>query len=154
MCEEQQDERFVVDNDEKAAWAMRKLHELHTQMRANERVYDQEKKNIDDWLQEVNGTLVNKGEYFRGLLLEYQARERDKRKTIKLPHGTLKSRSTERIEIDDEFVDWAACDRDDLIVYQQPKPNMNEIKRLLKAGESIPHCQLVESVSFSLEVKE
>lgn len=147
---------FRIDNDEQANWAMRKYAGIVRQMKANDALAEKEHQRIDAWLESVSSPLRCKAEYFFVLLHSYMQRERDKRKTIKLINGSVKSRVTpDRVEVDEQFVDWAAGERDELVVYQQPKPNLTELKRLLKAGEQIPHAKLLEGgVSISVEVND
>jgi len=149
-------EPFQIENDEQANWAMRKYAGIVKQMRTNNDLAQKEHARIDAWLESVTTPLSRQAEYFFGLMQSYMQRERDRRKSIRLIDGTIKSRVTpNKVEIDDEFIDWAAGERDDLIVYQPPKPNMLELRRLLQAGEQIPHTKLVEGgVSFSIEVND
>lgn len=142
---------FRVENDSQATWAIKKLRERVLKIRENERIAKEQLDAVADWLKDVNESLAREASYFEGLLTDYQRRERENRKSIKLPWGTIKSRQSSRVEVDDEFIEWALQEgRDDLLSYAPPKPNIAAIK---EAGE-LPYVKSVESVSFSVEVKE
>lgn len=149
--QEQYATNFRVENDSQATWAIKKYRERVLKMRENERIAKEQLDAVADWLKDVNESLAREASYFEGLLTDYQRRERENRKSIKLPWGTIRSRQSSRVEVDDEFIEWALQEgRDDLLSYAAPKPNIAAIK---EAGE-LPYVNVVESVSFSVEVKE
>jgi len=105
-------ERFRVDDDSKATWAMRKLRSLEAKVAENQRIAADEKARIEEWLAHVNESIESDAAYFRGLLVMYarEQREADNRKTITTPYGAIKSRQgsvTYDIFNKDEFLDWA-----------------------------------------------
>ncbi len=67
--------QFRIEDDERASWAMKKLRVLVSQMKANESLAAKERKEIDDWLEDVNGGLATDARYFEGLLIDYMRRE-------------------------------------------------------------------------------
>lgn len=142
---------FRVENDGQATWAMKELREKSLKIRENERIAKEQLDAIATWLQDVNGALSEDCSRLQGYLTDYLRRERDNRKSIKLAWGTIKSRVVTKIEVDPEFVTWAQeNDRDDLLRYPPPEPN----KTAIKNEPSLPHVEVVESVSFSVEIKE
>ena len=153
---EEHRESFIVDSDDKAAWAMRKYAWLIRKIRENEAIVEKEKLRLQAWLFEVSSPLCKNAAYFEDLLLDYMRREREAndRKSIKLPHGTIKSVSTqEKIIPLDGFVDWAQKNnRDDLLTFPAPKPNAQAIKQ---AGISNEFVEVVPAyVSYSVKVSE
>jgi len=147
----EQAEAFRVENDSQATWAIKKLREKVLKIRENERIAKEQLDAVSEWLSEVNGTLGKECAYFEDLLTDYGRRERENRKSIKLPWGTIRSRSSTRVEVDPAFVDWAQQNnRDDLLTYPAPKPNIAAIKE----EKNLEHVEVVETVSYSVEVKE
>ena len=69
----------------------------------------------------------------------------------------VKYRKSESVELTDPyaFVDWAKEQKDDMSLYITHKvtdaPNKIEIKRLLKAGGSLPYCRLIENQNISIK---
>jgi hypothetical protein len=142
---------FRVEDDSSATWAMKKLRDLILKIRENERIADEQFKAVAEWLQEVNATLNRDAAFFEDQLTDYLRRERDNRKSIKLPWGTIKSRATSRVEVGEEFIAWAQQNnRDDLLTFAPPKPNLAKIK----TEQNLEFVEVVESVSYSVEVKE
>ena len=67
----------------------------------------------------------------------------------------VKYRKSESVEVTPEFVEWAYSQKDDMSPYITHKesdvPNKVEIKKLLKAGGSLPYCKLVENQNISIK---
>lgn len=153
---EEHREPFVVDSDEKAAWAMRKLAEAVHKIEENNAIVAKEKLRLQCWLDCVNTRLTNNAAYFDSVLIDYMRRERQAsdRKSIKLPHGTVKSVATqEKIIVLDGFVEWAqANNRDDLLTFPLPRPNVSAIKT---AGITNEFVEVVPSeINYSVKVSE
>ena len=92
---EEQD-RFVVDDEQKANWALRKIKQLQGKIDANAALAAEEVARVEEWKKEVNGTLQQSIDFFAGLLEEYHRGVYAKNpdiKTIKLPYGQLKMRA-------------------------------------------------------------
>lgn len=143
-------EPFTVDSDDKAEWAMRKLSAICAKIDENWAMLEKEKLRWQAWIDQANGSLEREASFFRELLLDYMRRERENRKSIKLPHGTLKSVASTSVEVDEAFVEWALQnDREDLLTIPPPKPN----KAAIKKEDGLPHVEVVERVSYSVELK-
>lgn len=142
---------FRVENDEQAAWAMRQFATACKKIEENEAILAKERLRWQAWIDEVNQPLARNAAYFEDLLKDYLRRERDNRKSIKLPHGVIKSRASTRVEVGEEFIEWAQKNnRDDLLTFPAPKPNIAAIKE----SKDVEFVEVVESVSFSVEIKE
>ena len=73
--------------------------------------------------------------------------------TTKLGVATLSYRKTTRVDVTDEAaaVEWLKAQKLDCC-YKQPEPTVykDEVKRLMKSGQKVPGCCLVEDQSCSL----
>ena len=57
IIEEPAREPFVVDDDSKADWAMRKLASIRRKQSDNQAIFDREVQRVTEWLQKVNTAL-------------------------------------------------------------------------------------------------
>ncbi len=154
QTEEEQEKElasFRIENDSQATWAMKKFKQLADKINENIDIANAEECRINEWLKDVNDKLENQANFFRAMLYDYMQRERDKRKSIKLIDGTIKSRAVTRVDVStDEFVEWAQeNDRDDLLIFKEPVPSLAAIK---KAENDLPFVRKTEEVSYSIEV--
>ena len=60
-------------------------------------------------------------------------------------------RKSTAVEVDDEFIDYAMKNNNDLLTYKQPEPNKTVIKGMLLGGFDIPHAELVERNNMSIK---
>jgi hypothetical protein len=100
---EQDSSGFVVDNDRKAVWCLRKIKHLKEKQAKNEELAESEiediQKEIDEvqnWLDEENNKLQNSIDFFESILYSYALELRKgepELKTHKLPFGKLQFRS-------------------------------------------------------------
>lgn len=84
------DEKFVVDDDQKANWVLRKIVSLEEKKQANDELAKAEIEKIKEWLEQVNSGLDQDIEYFQSLLAQYAEAQRKldpKFKSRKLPNG-------------------------------------------------------------------
>jgi len=92
----EEQERFVVDSEQKANWALRKIKQLQDKMDANVDLAAEEIAKVEAWEKEVNEGLHQSILFFTGLLEQYHRgvyAKDPEAKTIKLPHGQLKMRA-------------------------------------------------------------
>jgi hypothetical protein len=165
---------FVIDDDQKAAWAMRKLRSLRAKQKVNEEIAAEEIARVNAWLESVNKTIENDAEYFVAHLSGYGHRVRlnpdDPRKSVTLPHGKISTRqSSRKWSVDsDIFLDWARKSAPDLIRIKE-EPALTKIKEayaelvvqnasvlevVTKDGEIVPGLTIEEgSLSVSVEVE-
>lgn len=119
IIEEPTREAFVVDDDAKADWAMRKLASIRRKQADNKAIYDREVLRVAEWLEKVNTALERDAEWFESNLKPYALTERyNGRKSVVLPHGTIKTTAGRpKIEIEDEiqFLAWAETSQPELI---------------------------------------
>lgn len=63
------------------------------------------------------------------------------------PRASVSWRRSSSVKPDDGFIDWAKANRDDLLRYKDPEPNLTDIKRALDSGEDIPFVHLETKTS-------
>lgn len=105
-------ERFRVDDDGKALWAMRKYEIVAHKLVENEAIANAELQRISEWLTNVNTKLRREQDFFHNLLAEYAVTERElnDRKTITTPVGSISSRvvgGNAVVSDKDAFIAWA-----------------------------------------------
>ena len=109
--DDQAKERFEVNSDQLAWWAMRKLREEQKRADAIDVMADAEIDRINQWRDTASAPHFKEVRFFEGHLLHYlrQQREHHGRKTIVLPDGRLVSSGpgTGTFKADPEFVEWA-----------------------------------------------
>ena len=160
-------ERFIVDDDQKAAWAMRKLRGILAHKAANQAIANEEIARVNDWLASQNASLEKDEQYFTNMLISYAryCRDHDDRKSIVLPHGKVTSRKgQDKWDIDSEaFLKWAEVNNPQLI-RTKIEPNLSEAKKVLgvvdgraidpTTGEVAAGVSVTPSeISYSVEVE-
>ena len=60
-------------------------------------------------------------------------------------------RKSTAVEIDDEFIDYAIKNNNDLLTFKRPEPNKTVIKGMLQGGFDIPHATLIERNNMSIK---
>lgn len=110
---------FTVDNDRKAAWAMRKLREHRMAVAEIDAIAAAEHERIDQWRNQAVARHANDIDYFEALLTGYAAHERaaNDRKSIDLPYGKVLTRATPpKFLLDEEaLLPWARENRPDWV---------------------------------------
>lgn len=164
---------FRIENDEQAAWAMRKLLAARIRHDDNERIADAERQRIDHWIEYVNAKHDRDIAYFEGILVEYASRQRaaEDRKSIDTPYGVVKSRAGQpKINVldADEFIQWAKQGHEDLLTVKV-SPSLAAIKALAEIevtdtlgvvaitpdGEIIPGLDIQPAaVNYTVEVSK
>ena len=162
IIEEPTREAFVISDDSKADWAMRKLASLRRKQADNKAIYDREVLRVAEWLEKVNTDLERDAEWFESNLKPYALTERyNGRKSVVLPHGTIKTTAGRpKIEIEDEskFLAWAEASQPELIRVKKEidKKVLNTLLTdsgdvISTQGEIVPSVRVIPaetSVSF------
>ena len=155
-------EAFIVNDDAKADWAMRKLASLRRKQADNKAIYEREVLRVAEWLEKVNTDLERDAEWFESNLKPYALTERyNGRKSLVLPHGTIKTtagRSKIEIENELEFLAWAETSQPELIRIKKEidKKVLNTLLTdsgdvISTQGEIVPSVRVIPaetSVSF------
>jgi hypothetical protein len=162
IIEEPTREAFIVNDDAKADWAMRKLASLRRKQSDNKAIYDREVLRVAEWLEKVNTDLERDAEWFESNLKPYALTERyNGRKSLVLPHGTIKTTAGRpKIEIENEleFLAWAETSQPELIRIKKEidKKVLNTLLTdsgdvISTQGEIVPSVRVIPaetSVSF------
>lgn len=73
-------------------------------------------------------------------------------KKFSTPKIDIKFRSSEAVEVDDEFVSFAAkYGLDSFLRYKEPEPNKTALSEALKNGEEIPHASMVKRLNMNIK---
>lgn len=134
--DEQTRERFSIQDDGAAAWAMRKLRAIRAKQAEYERIAKDERDRIDLWLAGVNAPLDRDATYFEQILGDYALRVRenpdDGRKSLALPAGKIATRTSQaKWQVDaEQFLTWARDAHPDLIRVKE-EADLTKIKETL-----------------------
>lgn len=161
--EEEQDEAFVVDDDQKADWAVRRIRELEADTKKWKEYYAEQLKRVTE--QNDNSVM-----YFKGLLASYFAHVPHKftktAESYSLPSGTLrlKQQQPEYVREDEsKIIEWAQKNVPD-VVETVTQLRWADLKKLGKAdgetfimtetGEVVPGIKvLARPNTFEIEKK-
>ena len=86
------DDRFVIDSEEKADWALRKIKEAENEIEKVEHFAETQIRQIENWKAKQTEKHHNSIEHFQSLLAEYlESKRKDdpKLKSITLPSGNV-----------------------------------------------------------------
>lgn len=161
-------EGFVVDTEQKANWALRKIKQLQGKMNANTDLAAEEIAKIETWEKEVNGELQRSIDFFSGLLEQYHRgvyAEDPNIKTIKLPHGQLKMRAQqpEFVRDNDKLLGWLKQSGKSKYIVVKESPAWADLKKTLQVvgnvmldpetGEMVDGVEVIErEPKFYVEV--
>ena len=166
IIEEPAREPFIVDDDSKADWAMRKLASIRRKQADNKAIFDKEIQRVTEWLEKVNTALERDAEWFEANLKPYALLQRSEgRKSVVLPHGTIKTtagRVKFDIENEEQFIAWAETSAPELVRIKKEIDkkalgalNQSEDKVISTQGEIVPSVKVVPAeVSVSFVIAE
>src|SRR5690554_5096680 len=139
--ETQIDDRFVVDNEEKANWALRKIAEHEQKIKDAIDFATQEISKIESWLNQIKEERQNKIDHLQSMLAEYAMKQREKDpsfKSMKLPNGSFGFRKQQvRWNYDDKQLLESLKEKGmtDFIKVEY-KVNKRDLKRALKVANN------------------
>jgi hypothetical protein len=70
---------------------------------------------------------------------------------VETARNKITFRKSESVDVDDNFVCWAAEFRDDLLTFTPPTANKTAIKKALKDGAEIPGVQLITNQNIQIK---
>jgi hypothetical protein len=158
-------ETFVVDDDKKAEWALRKLARIRSAGPRVADVYAAERERLDQWRDQELARIELDGAYFVSQLDLYAREQRANgdRKTITLPHGVVSTTHRKaRVQVDDAgaVLEWAKQNRPELVRVKESVP-VSEISLVAlldggvrdpDTGHEIPGASLLpEAVSVTIK---
>ncbi|MFW5961838.1 MAG: host-nuclease inhibitor Gam family protein, partial [bacterium] len=141
--QKKENDHFIIDNDQKANWALRKIRHLKQKKKENQDFADTEieaiQKEIDEvnqWLKSENCNLDNDIEYMESMLRVYaeQLKSDDpKLKTHKLPFGQLQFRKQrDKWKYDnDKLLEFAENNLEDIIKIKK-QVDKRKLKKKIK----------------------
>jgi len=145
---------FRVHDDGSAQWALRKLAVIRRRQADARALADAEISRVTEWLQGEESRLEADAAYFEGALTAWHRQLLDddpRRKTVRLPAGTLTARQGgDRWTFDDDFLDWAeAHHRTDLlrVKVEVDKPAAKKALEVYGTGVSDEEGEVVPGVS-------
>lgn len=132
------DVQFTVDDESSADWCLRKIATEKARLAEVDALANGEIARITSWRASEGQKSERAIAFFESLLHGFQARElakNPKRKTIKLPHGTLSARTGQpRWDIDiATLLPWAQANKRKDLLRIKVEPNVPAIKRSLNA---------------------
>lgn len=146
---------FVIDSDEKAEWALRKIGEERIEAQRYINVCRSMILEYEDKIRKEEEKLRSKTAFLEGQLQRYFETVAHKttktQETYKLPGGTLKLKhQTPELKRNDELlVKWLKENQMNDLIKLEEKPNWNEIKKkIIISGERAvtEDGQIVEGV--------
>lgn len=150
-------EEWTIQDDDGAAWAVRKIRAMKEKITQIERLAEAEIMRVNRWAGQETQSDRDSISFFEGLLKEYhevQLAEDPTRKTIKLPHGKLSARSLPDVLAyeDETFIAWATEHAPAMLT--SPGIDKRVAKTLLESFEELPPGVSLEADrGFSFSVK-
>ena len=139
---------------------------LEEKKASNENFARIELEKVQSWLDKENGTLDNKIEYYKGMLIEYyhsQKQSNSKLRTISTPNGSFKVRTTKKINYDpDRMLAYLKENHQGLVETEVvEKYNKTEVKKIIDdngidkfTGEVLDWVTTEEVVSYTIKTAE
>lgn len=159
-------ERFKIEDDSQATWAMRKISAAKGRMSEIQAIADAEIARIQEWAEREAREPLRDIDYFEFILTEYATKQRaEGRKTVSTPYGSVKSRMGQaKYVVDDTeaFLQWAKANRPEFIRVKE-EPDVSAMRERVPAdsavdpetGEVIPGLRVEPgSPSYKVEVSK
>jgi hypothetical protein len=132
---------FIIEDDNAAVWALRKLRTARTELDRIEALHASEMERLDAWATDASATPAKTVDAMTYLLIEYrrrlQADNPSRPGGYKLPGGTLKrAKATPRLTVSDvdELAEWCA-ERAPELVTTETKVSASGVKKLIDHDE-------------------
>lgn len=139
----QVNERYKVETDEQANWALRKIKQEQASLKQKEELAQSEIEKIQTWFNAESEKIKQSIEYFEGLLAEYAMNKRkddETFKSLKLPHGRIGFRKAQpKYTYDDKTLleSLKKANMTDFITVKE-SPNKTQIKKAFEvAGNKV-----------------
>ena len=158
-AEQEKQDKFVIDDDHKANWALKKIRQMKNKVAEKEEFAQKEIDEIKKWLEEETSKLEDSIEYFESMLTEYAMKmkeEDEDLKTHKLPAGKLQFRKRRpKWNYDNEKLmkHLEESGRDELIRVKK-SPDKRKLKKQVEvAGNKVVDADTGEIIE-GIEVQE
>lgn len=141
------DDRFKVENEQQANWALRKIKQYKDEIEKTNKLAEEEKEKIDMWAKQENERHKDSIDYFQSLLAEYAMKLKEddpELKTTSLPNGELQFRKQQP--------KWEY--KNDVLVGSLKKAGMNDLIRIKEEPKKSDIKKAVEVVDGKAINKE
>lgn len=132
--QEQEHEGFKVTDLQSATWCFRKLKAIKQAKEENQRVANEEIKNIQEWLNNENVKLQDSENFFESLLAEYYKTQKqvDPKFKVSTPYGKVSSRKLpDKWEYDETVtIPWLKANNPSLIRIKE-EVNKEDLKKVV-----------------------
>ena len=163
-------EGFIIDNDFKADWAVRKINEAKAEFERLKAIADQQHEELDSMIEVEHERMTRKNAYLTSLLRGYYAKvtptETATQGTYKLLSGKLilkhEKRTITRPDDDAQLVAWLDINGLREFIKIEEKPEWGRLKKRLQIVDNevvdtetglTVDCVSIEDVPESFEVK-
>jgi len=152
---EAEQEGFVIDNDDKADWALRKIAQAEKRIQERAEFVETEMAKLQAWQSQQDAQDKRTIEFMTGLLKIYFGKLREsgtlgKKKSYKLPNGTLAVRKKQpKLAYDaDAFIAWASKEAPEYVATIL-QPRWGEFKKRIKViGRDVVDTETGETIKF------
>lgn len=133
--DQDQKERFKINDLETAAWAMRKIRAYNQKIKEIEDLYKSELDRLKKWKESATKTHSNHISFFEAILSEYlmEQRANDPKFRITTPAGSVSTRRQQPkfiIEDQEALINWLLDNGNSDLVRVRKEPQMAELKKI------------------------
>ena len=151
-----ENEKFEIKDLSDVNSVMATIRNIEKKKAENEEFATKEIERTQTWLDKENGTLDNKIEYYKGMLIEYyhlQKQSNPKLKTLSVPNGKFKARTSKKIKYEDsKMLEYLKQNHSALVERETIESfNKNEVKKIIKDGIDIYTGEILDWVTESTE---
>ena len=160
-----ENEKFEIKDLSDVNSVMATIRNIEKKKAENEEFATKEIERTQSWLDKENGTLDNKIEYYKGMILEYFMAEKTKNpkmKSLSTPNGTFKSRTTRKLNYDEAaMLNYLKTNHSSLVETEvKEKFNKSEVKKIFVngidqfTGEIVDFVTETEEVTYTVKTAE
>ena len=147
-------ETFKIKDLHEVNSVLKTIKGLEDKIEENKSFAEIEIKKVQEWLESVNKVLENSIEYYKGLLIQYYHQEKannPKLRTLSVPNGKLRVRTTKKIHYDDDKMLQYLKDNHSSLIEVVEKFNKTEVKKLFQNGVDTFTGEIVDWVTETEE---
>src|SRR5690625_4910326 len=136
----QADDRFIIDTDDKADWALRKIKEAENEIEKVEYFAESQIRQVENWKAKETDKHHESIDYFQSLLAEYlqnKRKEDPKLKSITLPTGNVgfRKRQPKWVYNDEVLLESLESENMDELIRVEKKLDKRSIKKAFKVAD-------------------
>ena len=157
-----ENEKFEIKDLHEVNSVLKTIKGLEEKIEENKSFAEIEIKKVQEWLESVNKVLENSIEYYKGLLIQFYHQEKvnnPKLKTLSVPNGKLRVRTTKKIHYDDDKMLQYLKDNHSSLIEVVEKFNKSEVKKLFDgnvdkfSGEVLEFITETEETTYSVKTE-